>query len=148
MKHGGALWARHPHVRSGARLTIGERAGDLLKQAFGTWTLLGAIAAGIILWILFIHDPSELHLNLTLSCMAAVQGIILQIAANRIDRVNAESALHHSEQTGKIQDLVEQNTTLTQEVETQTRLLKEIHAHVSAITPEAGTFPPGEVQGP
>ena len=124
--HGGKIWDAHPHVRSGGQLSAGERAGDVLKHWFGTWTLLGLILAAMLGWLLLVNDPGELHLNLALSCMAAVQGIVLQIAANRIDRINAEAAVHHGE--------------LTQQIAEQTKLLTEIHKHISALSPQAGDF--------
>lgn len=102
VKHGGHLWHKHSGVRNGKELSIGERAADVLKAAFGTWTLLGFIAAGIAFWLLFIRDPGDLHLNLILSCMAAVQGVILQVAANRGDRISAEVALHTEANTSEL----------------------------------------------
>ena len=105
-QHGGSVWSLHPHVRTGSDLSLGERASDVLKHWFGTWTLLGIVLAGIAAWITLAHDPEELHLNLILSCIAAVQGIVLQIASNRIDRVNAEAQLHHMEQTEKMDQLL------------------------------------------
>lgn len=87
------LWDDHPHVRTGSDLDLGERASDLLKFAFGTWTMLGLVAAFVAAWLLFVNDPGELKLNLGLSCTAAVQGIILQIAANRGDRIASELAM-------------------------------------------------------
>lgn len=89
---GARIWDRHPHVRSGSQLSVGERAADMLKAAFGTWTLLGLIIGGIIVWLALVTDPGELHLNLGLSFLASVQGVILQIAANRGDRISAEVA--------------------------------------------------------
>lgn len=103
--HGGHLWRKHPGVTSGSDLSFGERAADLLKRWFGTWSLLGAVAAGITFWLLFIRDPGDLHLNLILSCMAAVQGVILQVAANRGDRISAEVALHTEGNTTELVSL-------------------------------------------
>lgn len=87
-------WHEHPHVRTGSELTFSERAADGLKHWFGTWTILGVMATGIVFWLLFVRDPGELILNLCLSCLASVQGIILQIAANRGDRIASELAMH------------------------------------------------------
>jgi len=97
MRHG--LWHRHPGVRSGDELTLGERAADLLKHWFGTWTALGFVFAYISFWWFTQNDPGHLNLNLTLSCVAAVQGIILQISANRGDRISSEVALHTQKNT-------------------------------------------------
>lgn len=91
VRTGAHIWARHPHVDND--LTLGERAADVLKKWFGTWSILGLMAAIILFWLLLMHDPGELMLNLGLSCMASVQGIILQIAANRGDKKAAELAI-------------------------------------------------------
>lgn len=94
------LWHRHPAVRSGDQLTPGERAADVLKHSFGTWTALFSVGAIIAVWILLQGTSARwdafpyILLNLCLSCLAAVQGIILQISANRGDRISGEVALH------------------------------------------------------
>jgi uncharacterized membrane protein len=99
------LWHQHPHVRSGKQLLFRERAADLLKRVFGTWSILGVVALIIAVWITTsgfgIDAMPYILLNLGLSCLAAVQGIILQIAANRGDRQSSELALSthaHGEQ--------------------------------------------------
>lgn len=100
-------WTAHPAVRTGSDLTIGERASDRLKRAMGTWSILGAVTAVILLWLAFVRDPGELHLNLGLSCMAAVQGIVLQIAANRGDRIASELAHHDFEADSASRQMLE-----------------------------------------
>jgi uncharacterized membrane protein len=115
---GRLLWAQHPHVRSGKDLSVGERAADGLKHWMGTWTILGVIAAVIVFWLLRVHDPGELHLNLALSCMAAVQGVVLQIAANRGDRISAEVAKGTSENTVRLLELQEQQMEILTELRT------------------------------
>jgi uncharacterized membrane protein len=93
-------WHGHPAVRTGERLTIGERAADFLKKWFGTWTALGSVALAITIWVALQGTPAHwdlypyILLNLCLSCLAAVQGIILQISANRGDRISSEVAMH------------------------------------------------------
>lgn len=148
VRHGGHLWARHPGVRSGpSQLSLGERAADILKRYFGTWSALFAVAIWIAVWMLlqkasFAWDKSPyILLNLCLSCLAAVQGIILQISANRGDRISAEVALHTERNTDDIKALLAENTKLTQAVKANTDVLEEIHRHVTAMTPQAGTFP-------
>ena len=129
-EHGGKLWAEHPHVNND--LSLGEKAADWLKHWFGTWTALGLIALSIMFWIVCQHigvnfDPYPfILLNLCLSCLAAIQGIILQISANRQDKINAQAQVLHE--------------TITQEIADNTKLLHEIHAHVQVLTPEAGEF--------
>lgn len=100
--HGARLWDRHPAVRTGDDLTVGERAADRLKAAFGSWTFLIVLNLFIAGWIgLNAVLPRAqrwdvfpfILLNLGLSWLAAQQGGALQIAANRGDRINAEIAL-------------------------------------------------------
>jgi uncharacterized membrane protein len=143
-------WHKHPGVRSGDKLSFGERAADVLKRYFGTWSALFAVAIWIVAWMLlqktsFAWDKAPyILLNLCLSCLAAVQGIILQISANRGDRISSEVALHTEQNTGDIKTLLAENTALTQAVKANTDVLDEIHRHVSALAPQAGHFPPGE----
>jgi uncharacterized membrane protein len=108
VKTGHHLWDSHPHVRTGSDLSLGERAADGLKHWMGTWTILGLLAAVIVFYLLRVHDPGELRLNLALSCMAAVQGVVLQIAANRGDRVNAEVAKGTHDNTQLLLELQQQ----------------------------------------
>ena len=105
-RHGSKLWERHPHVRSGGQLSLGERAADALKHWFGTWTILGLVMGACIGYMLLAVDPGHLRLNLALSLMAAVQGIILQISANRGDRISAELAMHDHEMTQMLLSMV------------------------------------------
>ena len=106
VRTGRSLWAHHPAVDND--LTTGERAADRLKRSFGTWTALGIVAAAIAVWITLQatgarFDPYPfILLNLCLSCLAAVQGIILQISANRGDKKAAEVALHTEANTNHL----------------------------------------------
>jgi uncharacterized membrane protein len=105
----GWLWRKHPALQK-EKSTFGERAADVLKHYFGTWTALGAVAAWIAIWVLLQgtkarFDPYPyILLNLCLSCLAAVQGIILQISANRGDRISAVVALHTQDNTDKLRE--------------------------------------------
>lgn len=114
VKHGRTLWDAHPHV--GNELSLGERAADRLKAAFGTWSLLGAIIAFILFWLLVVSDPGELKLNLGLSFVASVQGVVLQIAANRGDRISAEVALHTQKNTDELMTLNQQQLAILTEL--------------------------------
>lgn len=96
------LWRRHPSVRTGDQLTVGERAADRMRNVMGSWVfVLGALVflAG---WMIGNRssgfDPYPfILLNLLLSCVAALQGAILLIAAKRSDQVSAELAVHDYE---------------------------------------------------
>lgn len=98
VRNGRHLWAQHPHVDN--ELTLGERAADRLKAAFGSWAFLFVLNGFIALWAL-LNVVGVVHfdlypfiaLNLVLSWLASQQGGALQIAANRGDKKAAEMAL-------------------------------------------------------
>jgi len=151
---GHQLWARNPHVRSGSQLTFGERSADIMRNAFGSWAFVGGFLAFMASWmilnsVLLAHGGFDKYpwilLNLGLSMMAGLQGALILIAAKRADRVQAEQALAHYAETSKLDALQTQNNEMTARIETATSLLAEIHRHVSALSPEAGTFSPDEV---
>jgi hypothetical protein len=125
LMHGGKLWKSHPGVRTGDQLLFRERAADALKAAFGTWTLLFGIVIGICLWMTLVYDPGELHLNLALSFLASVQGVILQIAANRGDRISAEVAAHTRENTDTLLGLSAQILKINRQ---QTAILQQLES--------------------
>ena len=108
---GGRLWREHPGVRSGDQLTLGERAADRLRNGMGSWSfVLGALIflAG---WMIGNRgagfDPYPfILLNLVLSCVAALQGAILLIAARRADQISAELAAHDYQTNAEALDLI------------------------------------------
>jgi uncharacterized membrane protein len=124
-------WNAHPHVRTGNQLSFGERAADKLKAAFGTWSLLFGIMAAIFIWLGFVKDPGELHLNLALSFLASVQGVILQIAANRGDRISAEVAIGTNRMTEELLTLNKQQLEILNE-------LRQIRKAVADISEPKG----------
>lgn len=102
-----ARWHRHPHVRSGSDLTLGERAADRMRNAMGSWAFIFAFIGVMVAWAVVntlligraLHhhsfDPYPyILLNLILSTLAGLQGGILLIAAKRADAVSSELALH------------------------------------------------------
>ena len=92
-------WHLHPGVRSGQQLTSGERAADRLRSIMGSWGFVFGALLFLAGWMLgnnsngFDRYPFIL-LNLILSCLAALQGAILLIAARRSDQISAELAAH------------------------------------------------------
>ena len=94
-----SLWHRHPGVRSNQELTLGERAADTLRNGMGSWAFVGGALFFMAGWMVgngnhgFDKYPFIL-LNLILSCLAALQGAILLIAAKRADQISSELALH------------------------------------------------------
>src|SRR5580658_6605731 len=149
-------WHKHPGVRTGDQLTLGERSADRMRNIMGSWPFVFSFFAVMILWAAgntyflqrVIHhrafDPYPyILLNLFLSMLAGVQAAALLIAAKRTDSIASEIALHTVKNTDDIRALLNENTNLTKEVKKATDLLDEIHRHVSALSPGAGRFPPG-----
>jgi len=131
VKPGTRLWHRHPAVRA-QKLTLGEKAADWLKRWFGTWIALGLVTVWIAAWIALQRTSISwdlypfILLNLCLSCLAAVQGIILQISANRGDKVNAVIALQTEENTDKLAVIAQHNVANTSRLATQADKLLDL----------------------
>jgi uncharacterized membrane protein len=137
-----AQWHRHPGVRSGDQLTLGERAADRMRNGMGSWPFVFAFFGFMILWAVingFLHiggsqgfDPYPfILLNLFLSMLAGIQAAALLIAAKRADAIASEIALHTEKTTDDIKTLLQQNTRLTEAVE---KLTQEVHTKVLAAT--------------
>ena len=157
-------WHKHPGVRSGDQLSLGERAADRMRNTMGSWPFVFGFFAVMIAWalvntLLFAHilhrkafDPYPyILLNLFLSMLAGVQAAALLIAAKRSDAVSSEIALHTEHNTDDIKTLIAENTALTAEMKRNTDLLEEIHLHVARIglkvgaemdRPDPGKAPP------
>ncbi len=147
-------WHKHPGVRSGADLTLGERAADRMRNVMGSWPFVFGFFAVMAAWVvtnsvLAVGGPHGFDpypyilLNLFLSMMAGVQAAALLIAAKRSDAIASEIAIHTEHNTEDIKSLISQNIELIRDVKLQTDLLDEIHRHVTAQTPQAGDFEPG-----
>lgn len=111
-------WNEHPYVRSGRDLTWGERAADAMRNGMGTWWFIFAALAFLGAWMAYNRgegfDPFPfILLNLVLSCLAALQGAILLIAAKRADQISSELALSDHEILTRIDTLT-----------------KEVHEHI------------------
>ena len=153
-------WHRHPGVRSGDELSLGERAADRMRGVMGSWPFVFGFFATMITWAVvnsFIiakvakgkpFDPYPyILLNLFLSMLAGVQAAALLIAAKRADAIASEIAIHTEHNTEDMKTLIQENTALTSQVKTNTDLLDEIHLHVANIGKKLGAdmgrFPPG-----
>ncbi|HZX55606.1 MAG TPA: DUF1003 domain-containing protein [Ilumatobacteraceae bacterium] len=131
------IW-EHPGVRSHDQLTLGERAADRLRDVMGSWGFVFGALIFLAGWMLgnrntgFDKYPFIL-LNLILSCLAAMQGAILLIAAKREDQISSELARHDYETNLEADRIVKEIHALT----------TEIHQHVvaSAGTEGAGGAP-------
>jgi uncharacterized membrane protein len=92
-------WHRHPGIRSGDQLSLGERAADTMRNRMGSWGFVFGALLFLTGWMIGNRnvgfDPYPfILLNLILSCLAAMQGAILLIAAKRQDQISSELALH------------------------------------------------------
>jgi len=152
------LWHKHPAVRSGDQLTMGERAADRMRNVMGSWPFVFGFFTVMIIWavvntVLIRHllhhkgfDPYPyILLNLFLSMLAGVQAAALLIAAKRADAIASEIAIHTEKNTEELKALMQENTTLTMQVKSNTDLLEEIHRHVTALSETASLTPdPGD----
>lgn len=112
---------RHPAIRTGDKLTRGERAADKLRNGMGSWGFVFGAMVFLFGWMLgnrnvgFDKYPFIL-LNLILSCLAAMQGAILLIAAKREDQISSELAAHDYATNVEAADIVKAIHQLTQEI--------------------------------
>ena len=105
----------HPAIRTGDQLTLGERSADRLRNSMGSWAFVFGALAFLAFWMLLnaarggsSFDPYPfILLNLVLSCLAALQGAILPIAAKRSDQISAELAQHDYDTDVKAEERVE-----------------------------------------
>lgn len=136
-----SLWREHPGVRTDGDLTLGERAADRLRNGMGSWAFVFGAIAFLAVWMLFNRgsgfDPYPfILLNLVLSCIAALQGAILLIAAKRSDQISSELARHDYEADLASRQLLETLQTdfakLQQEHAAQTGQLAQVLALLKA----------------
>jgi len=116
-----SLWHRHPGVRSDNQLTTGEKAADSVRNRMGSWGFVFAALVFLAGWMLGNRgvgfDPYPfILLNLILSCLAAMQGAILLIAAKRQDQISSELAMHDYETNMEADEIVKSIHCLTIEL--------------------------------
>lgn len=114
-------WQRHPGVRSEEQLTLGERAADSMRNRMGSWAFVFGALLFLAGWMIGNRnvgfDPYPfILLNLILSCLAAMQGAILLIAAKRQDQISSELALHDYQTNVEADEIVKAIHTLTTEL--------------------------------
>jgi len=127
-------WHRHPGVRTGEQLTLGERSADKMRNGMGSWGFVFGAVGFLGVWMAVNRnsgfDPYPfILLNLVLSCVAALQGAILLIAAKRSDQISSELAQHDYETDCQSQELLTAMQTdfaeLTRQHAVQSRQLAE-----------------------
>ncbi len=109
-------WHTHPGVRSSHQLTFGERAADRLRNSMGSWGFVFGALLFLAVWMAFNNNSGFdkypfILLNLVLSCLAALQGAILLIAAKRSDQIASELAQHDYDTDCQAKALIEQMST-------------------------------------
>lgn len=120
-----SVWRHHPAVRTGEQLTLGERAADKLRNGMGSWGFVFGALVFLAGWMLgnrnvgFDKYPFIL-LNLILSCLAALQGAILLIAAKREDQISSELAKHDYETNVEADRIVKEIHALTLQIHQHT----------------------------
>jgi uncharacterized membrane protein len=118
------MWHNHPGVRTGTDLSLGERAADRLRGIMGSWGFVFGALLFLAGWMLgngyhgFDKYPFIL-LNLILSCLAAMQGAILLIAARRADQISSELAVHDYQTNVEADQLIKAVHRLTEEIHAQ-----------------------------
>ena len=123
-------WRKHPGVRTGEKLSMGERAADAMRNGMGSWPFVFSALAFLVFWVWGNGDTGFdpfpfILLNLILSCIAALQGAILLIAAKREDQISSELAEHTYQIDQENLDLTRQVHELSLRIE---KLTQEVHA--------------------
>src|SRR5947209_14818194 len=134
-------WRLHPGVRSNHELTLGERAADRMRNSMGSWIFVFSALVFLGLWMGFNRGSGFdrypfILLNLILSCLAALQGAILLIAAKRSDQISAELAQHDYETDVEAKEMIQGLKDL---VEVVHGLTEEIHRHVTGSDQQNGS---------
>ena len=124
-----ARWNEHPATTKFGKeqLSFGQRSADVLRNAMGSWPFVFGALAFLAVWMYFNSDGNFdpfpfILLNLILSCVAALQGAILLIAAKREDQINSELAIHTYQ-------IDQENLVLTKQVH-------ELSLKIEALTAE------------
>jgi uncharacterized membrane protein len=131
-------WARHPGVRSGHRLTLGERAADRLLRAVGSWSYLAVLAVAVTATALTAvrHDDragAVTLLSLGLSALALVEISLVLMAARRAERNTTEAALYELDQGRRA-------TAVAEDLRDEVQRLHADLARIAARVDRSGPF--------
>jgi uncharacterized membrane protein len=128
-------WDKHPATEKfgDEKLSVGQRAADRMRNGMGSWGFVFGSLTFLAIWMAFNYNGSFdpfpfILLNLLLSCVAALQGAILLIAAKREDQINSELAVHTYEIDRENLELTRQVHELTVRIE---QLTLEVHKSLS-----------------
>lgn len=117
---------RHPALRSGSQLTRGERAADALRNGMGSWAFVLVSLVFLAGWMVGNRDTGFdpypfILLNLVLSCVAALQGAILLIAAKRADQITGDLAAHDYATNLESDELIKEVRAIVLDIQRQVR---------------------------
>jgi uncharacterized membrane protein len=113
-------------MKSPDELTRGERAADLLRNGMGSWGFVLSALAFLAGWMIanrgegLFDPPPFILLNLILSCLAALQGAILLIAAKRADALSRDLAEHDYKTNLEAVEIIKEIRQLTGEIHSAT----------------------------
>lgn len=121
MKH---QWNRHPHVRTGDDLTLGERAADKVRNVMGSWAFIWAQTAFISVWMVLNLVAWSAHwdpfpwilLNLVFSTQAAYASPIILLSQRRGDQKASELAMSTHDNGVELLDLNKQQLQILAEL--------------------------------
>jgi hypothetical protein len=121
---GTSAWDRHPGVRTGRRLSPGERAADLVCRVAGsgTYQLTTAVVAAVLLL-----RPA----GAGLVCVVVVQVTVLLVAARRAERIATDLALFHLDQSRRA-------TAVAEDLRAELQSMRADVARITAATQRAG----------
>lgn len=136
-------WDFHPTVRSHENLTRGERAADVMRNSMGSWGFVFSALGFLAIWMAYNgkhgFDPYPfILLNLVLSCLAAMQGAILLIAAKRSDQISSELATHTFQVDQENLQLTKQIALLSEEIHKLTQIVLDHVRPTSKKLTDAG----------
>lgn len=123
------------HKRSKSKLTVGEKAADMLRNGMGSWTFVLLFLAFMAVWAYINTHEGWQHwdvypfilLNLFLSMIAGLQGAILLIAAKRQDAISGAMAKHDFETNVRAKKEVEELMKINTE---QLIIIKEMRTFI------------------
>ena len=148
---------RHPALQKLADdRTFGQRVADQIAGFGGSWPFIFVFLGLIVGWMIVntvllqrvaghkAFDPYPyIALNLFLSGLAGLQAPIIMMSQNRAALRDETLAAHHYDETRKIDDLLRQNTDLTEKVHVLTEHIHQLTVELRSGLPTQQPSGPG-----
>ncbi len=111
-----------------------------MRNGMGSWAFVISALVFLAIWMVFNGNHGFdkypfILLNLVLSCLAALQGAILLIAAKRQDQIASELAMHDYETNLEADQIIKQVHSLTAEIHALLR--QQAHLNQTVLTDPA-----------